>query len=214
MRAPLDPIAWPSATAPPFTLTFSGSMPSSFSTATACTENASLISNRSTSSRSHPAFSATRRTASTGVISTNLGREPAGRLGHDARERREAERLRALLRHDDERGRAVVDARRVAGGHRPAFLERRLQLAERGGRRVCSDRLVAIDDHRRTLALRNRDGQDLVLEQAGLGRLRRLLMAAGGILVLRFARRRDTARQPLRPRCPCATARRRTTIRR
>ena len=37
---------------------------------------------------SQPAFSATRRTASTGVISTNFGGEPAGRLRHDARERR------------------------------------------------------------------------------------------------------------------------------
>ncbi len=44
MRAPEAPIGWPKATAPPRTLTFSGSMPSSRTTATACTEKASLIS--------------------------------------------------------------------------------------------------------------------------------------------------------------------------
>src|SRR5260221_422889 len=51
-------------------------MPSSFSTATACTANASFSSKRSTSFKSQPAFSATRRTASTGVISTNFGARP------------------------------------------------------------------------------------------------------------------------------------------
>src|SRR5688500_2083464 len=63
--APLAPIGWPSATAPPWTFTRSGSIPSSRSTATSCTENASLISIRSTCFRSHPTFCATLRTAST-----------------------------------------------------------------------------------------------------------------------------------------------------
>ena len=70
-------------------------MPSSLSTATACTANASFSSKRSTSFRSQPAFSATRRTASTGVISTNFGASPLVACADDARERREPERLRA-----------------------------------------------------------------------------------------------------------------------
>ena len=45
-------------------------------TATACTENASLSSKRSTSSRFQPTFFATLRTASTGVISTIFGARP------------------------------------------------------------------------------------------------------------------------------------------
>ena len=45
-------------------------------TATACTENASLISKRSTSASFQPTFAATRRTASTGVIITSFGARP------------------------------------------------------------------------------------------------------------------------------------------
>ena len=49
IRAPLAPIGWPRATAPPCTFTFSCGMPSSFMAAMGTTEKASLISNRSTS---------------------------------------------------------------------------------------------------------------------------------------------------------------------
>src|SRR3954452_11291964 len=48
MRAPEAPIGWPSATAPPHTLTLLGSSPSCLLLTTATTENASLISHRST----------------------------------------------------------------------------------------------------------------------------------------------------------------------
>src|SRR5438094_513836 len=61
-------MAWPSATAPPLTFTFCGSMPSSLSTATACTANASFSSKRSTSSSDQSIFAASLRTASSGVI--------------------------------------------------------------------------------------------------------------------------------------------------
>src|SRR5712692_380236 len=54
MRAPLAPIGWPRATAPPLTLTFSGLSLSWRVTAMAATAKASLSSTRSTSlSRSH-----------------------------------------------------------------------------------------------------------------------------------------------------------------
>src|SRR6266850_2158246 len=75
-RAPLAPIGWPSATAPPLTFTLLPSTPSSRRTATACTANASCNSMRSTSSSVHPIFLSSRRTASTGVISTYFGASP------------------------------------------------------------------------------------------------------------------------------------------
>ena len=55
-RAPLAPMGWPRATAPPCTLTRDGSRPSSRVTATACTANASFSSTRSTSSSFQPVF--------------------------------------------------------------------------------------------------------------------------------------------------------------
>src|SRR6185503_7936153 len=70
------PIAWPNATAPPFTLTFSGSSPSSRVTATAATENASFNSTRSTSLPDQPVFFKSFRTASTGAIITRRGSTP------------------------------------------------------------------------------------------------------------------------------------------
>src|SRR5947207_11219747 len=48
IRAPEAPIGWPSATAPPFTFTRSGSAPSISTELSATDENASLISTRST----------------------------------------------------------------------------------------------------------------------------------------------------------------------
>jgi len=47
VRAPDAPMGWPSATAPPFTLTRSQSQPSSRPSASACTANASFASIRS-----------------------------------------------------------------------------------------------------------------------------------------------------------------------
>src|SRR6266568_1668215 len=70
MRAPLAPMGWPSATAPPFTLTFSGLSLSWRVTAIAATANASFSSTRSTSlSRSQPVLASSFSTASTGASS-------------------------------------------------------------------------------------------------------------------------------------------------
>ena len=67
MRAPEAPIGWPSATAPPFTFTFSGSAPSSFVELSATDEKASFSSTRSTSSIVLPAFSSAIAPAFAGV---------------------------------------------------------------------------------------------------------------------------------------------------
>src|SRR5882672_8285080 len=77
MRAPLAPIAWPIATAPPFTFTFSGFSLSWRVTAIAATAKASFSSTRSTSlSRSQPVFLRSFSTASTGAIITHFGSTP------------------------------------------------------------------------------------------------------------------------------------------
>jgi len=55
-RAPLAPIGWPSAVAPPWTLIFSCGMPRSRMANMATQAKASLTSNRSTSSTVQPAF--------------------------------------------------------------------------------------------------------------------------------------------------------------
>src|SRR6516225_6392963 len=76
MRAPEAPIGWPKATAPPLTLVFAGSSPSSWITARACTAKASFSSKRSTSWSFQPTFLSSACTALTGAIITHLGSTP------------------------------------------------------------------------------------------------------------------------------------------
>ena len=68
MRAPEAPIGWPSATAPPLTLTLSSSMPSRRIEFSVTEANASLISQRSMSSAFSPAFSSAFCAALAGVV--------------------------------------------------------------------------------------------------------------------------------------------------
>ena len=67
MRAPDAPIGWPSATAPPLTLTLSSSMPSTRIEFRVTEAKASLISQRSMSSVLRPAFSSAFFAAAAGV---------------------------------------------------------------------------------------------------------------------------------------------------
>src|SRR3546814_12800450 len=67
-RAPLAPIGWPRAHAPPWTFSRSWGMPRSFIGAMAPQAKASLTSNRSTSSTFQPALSSTFETACTGAV--------------------------------------------------------------------------------------------------------------------------------------------------
>src|SRR5437867_11175201 len=77
MRAPVAPMGWPKATAPPFTLTFTESSPSSRLIASDTDENASLISNRSMSLMERPVSFNTRLMASTGAIVNHSGARAA-----------------------------------------------------------------------------------------------------------------------------------------
>src|SRR3954471_23520902 len=75
-RAPLAPIGWPSAIAPPLTLIFSGPISSSRATASDCAANASFSSNRSTSPIARPARSTTFLTAGIGPTPITFGSTP------------------------------------------------------------------------------------------------------------------------------------------
>src|SRR5205809_3175122 len=75
--APLQPIGWPRATAPPFTLSFSCGIPSSRITARLAAAYASLCSNRSMSSPDRPAFFSSFRTPGIGASMTHSGLTPA-----------------------------------------------------------------------------------------------------------------------------------------
>ena len=76
-RAPEAPIGWPSAIAPPFTLTLSVSQPRSLLTAQAWAANASLASIRSRSSADQPARSSALREAGIGPVPMIDGSTPA-----------------------------------------------------------------------------------------------------------------------------------------
>ena len=77
IRAPVAPIGWPSATAPPLTLTLFGSSPNSRLIARETAENASLISYRSMSPIARPVFLSTSLIASTGAIVNHSGASAA-----------------------------------------------------------------------------------------------------------------------------------------
>src|SRR5207249_12256172 len=99
--------------------------------------------------------------------------------------RRQPELLRLAGRRDDHGGRAVVDARGVAGGDRAALLlegglERREPLRGGVGARV----LVGLEAERLALLGGDLDRHDLRLELPTLLRGGGLLLALGGELVL------------------------------
>lgn len=73
MRAPDAPIGWPSAQAPPFTLTISLERFNSCMNAIGTTANASFTSQRSTSPASHPSRASSLRAAGTGAVVKSPG---------------------------------------------------------------------------------------------------------------------------------------------
>ena len=182
-------MAWPSATAPPLTFTFAGSMPSSLSTATACTANASFSSKRSTS-RELPAGLLARRGAPLRPASSARTSAP-GRSSPAPTMRASGVRPSACARSA-----AITtsaDAPSLTPGALPAvtvpsFLNAGFSAASACGGGVGADRLVAIDDERRALLLRDRrSAGSRRRTRPRRSRARRLLMAARGVVVLRVA---------------------------
>ena len=176
-RAPLAPSGWPIAIAPPLTLTFSRSRPSSFSHARYCGANASLISIRSRSASVRPrAFERLanrRRRAHAHQRRLDADRGPR----HDAAERLRAFRLHRILAGDDQRGRAVDDAAGVAGGDDAVLLEHRRQLRENLHRRLGPHVIVLLDERDALLRL-DLDRRHFLLHDPRRPRLVRELLAA------------------------------------
>ena len=142
MRPPLAPIGWPSATAPPFTFAVSGSAPSIFDRVERDRrERLVHLDALDVADR----LARLRERLRAGV--RGRAREPRELVGDvalrdDRRERLEPPALRELLRAHDDARRAVVHARRVAGGDRPFGIHDRLERGELLERRVAADALV------------------------------------------------------------------------
>ena len=203
-RAPEHPSGWPSAIAPPFTFTFSMSGWCSFAHASTTGANASLISTRSISSSVMPARSSTFDVAGIGPVSIITGSTPASANVWNRARGVSPSSLRLVLAHDERRGRAVGDLRRVRRGDHAVGLERGLELRELLDARVGADALVARAIVSGPSSVVTSTGHDLALEAPLVG-------GARGVPVrLRpRTRRSPRARSPTsprsaRPRCPAA----------
>ena len=182
-RAPVEPSGWPSAIAPPFTLTRSGSAPSSCSQAPTTDEKASFTSKRSMSLMLSLLRSRILRVAGIGPVSMITGSTPTVVWSTIRARARQAELVRRLARRQQHRRGAVRDLRRVAGGDHAVLLEGRLELGEALRRRAGADALVGRDE-----AAVDGDRDDLAVEapfrRSALG----ALLRAGADLVEQLAR--------------------------
>ena len=140
--APVQPSGWPSAMAPPFTFSRSGSIGSSRRHASTCAANASLSSTRSIWSSARPAMRSDLADCRHRADPEALGLDAGRGVRHEARERPQPERARALGRHHDDGGGAVARLGGVAGGDGPGHVEGRAQPRQRFRRGVAPRALV------------------------------------------------------------------------
>ena len=176
--------------------------PSSLLTARACAAKASLASIESRSPTFQPAFSSALREAGIGPVPMMDGSTPAV-----AQEAMRASGVRPRLAASaalisTSAAAAVIDARGVAGGDRAVLGEGRAQLGQRLIGRAMRMIFVLVDDDVALLG-RDREGNDLVLELAGLLRGLGLVLGGDGELVLLFAGDLPFGGDILRRRCPC-----------
>ena len=190
-RAPDMPTGWPSAMAPPLTLTLSSSMPRSSTEARPTAAKASLISKRSMAPRSTPALPAALTIAREGWVSSELSGPGHHAVADDLAQRRDPELLGLGGRHDDDGAAAVGDLRRVPGGDGAVLVEGGLQRAQRLRRRARAHTLVGVHQERVTLALGHLHRDDLLGQATLLGRRRGLLVAGRREGVLALARDAD-----------------------
>ena len=164
MRAPLAPIGWPRATAPPLTLTFSGFNSS-------CSHDGDRLDGERFVQFDEIDIS---------QIPADLFDEfadgfdrrhhhqrrldAADGLTNDSGHRFFAEGGRAVGRRHHYSGRTVIDSGRIARRHRAVFLECGFECAQRFDRSIGARRFVGIEQQRIAFALGNGDGNDLVPE--------------------------------------------------
>ncbi len=119
--------------------------------------------------------------------------EPFGRhaglaVADDACQGPDAQLAGFFAAHHHQRGSAVGDAGRVAGGHDAIGLERRAELGEGFRRRITPRALVHVKENGRLLALRYLDGGDFVPKASGIDGIHGLALAVMGKLVQLGAR--------------------------
>src|SRR3984885_4335053 len=201
-RAPEAPIGWPSAMAPPLTLTIAGSQPRSLLTARACAAKASFASTSSRSLTDQPAFSGPFGFPGAAPGPWSAGSRPPAprdrpgahdrridarrRPGHDARQRRQPSALRFGGVHDDQRGGAVVETGSVGRGYGSVLGKGGLEFRHRLVGRAMARIFVGVDNDV-ALARRYSHRRNLVLEPAGLLRRLGLVLRADGEPVLVLA---------------------------
>ena len=144
MRAPEAPTGWPSARAPPLTLTISGSTPRMRVEWIATPANASFISTRSRSSALHPAFSSASFPALPGTVSRFGGSSATLACATMVPRGSRFLPLGEALAREHEGPGPVRDAGRVAGGHGAALVYR-LRAASFSRVVSCRYRLVGVD---------------------------------------------------------------------
>ena len=159
MRAPEAPIGWPSAQAPPLTLTFSCGKPE-IAHRRHGDDGEGLVDLEEIDGIRAPAglleqlFQRADRRG--GEIFRRGG---VGRMRDDARKRGRAALLRLALAHHDERRGAVGDRARIGGRHRAAVAERGLERRDLVRARL--GRLLVRRDQRLGLARLHADRRDL-----------------------------------------------------
>src|SRR5262252_5909907 len=175
--APVAPIGWPWATAPPSTLTMSSGNPSSRATTIAIAAKASLISIRSTERISQPARCSACLTAGNGSEPKHAGLDSGDAVGDKTRGCGNAALLGPCRIREHHRRGGVVQSRGIAccdGAVRP---ECRLKSRQRLKRRSEPGVLVLVELHR-PFFTGHFDGHDLRFEMTGgLGGRKALLRA-------------------------------------
>ncbi len=189
MRAPLAPMGWPRATAPPLTLILSG-----FELQFA-RDGDGLHGEGFVQLDQVDVFIAIPTRFLEQFFDGLHGRhhhpfrlDAADGLRDDARDRLFAEALRVAFAGDDDGRGAVVCAGGITCGDGAVFLECGAEFAEGFERSVFARRFVFADDDGRAFFLRNFDGHDLRFEEAGFHGADGFLMAFERILILLGAR--------------------------
>ncbi len=111
----------------------------------------------------------------------HLGLDAHVGVGHQPHPDRQSELASGLLVGEQRGGRAVVDARGVAGGHLAVRAERRLERGQRLHRGAGSHRLVGRGQAPAELGRPGGHGDQVGLDLAGVVRRSRLLLRAHGV---------------------------------
>ena len=199
-RAPLAPIGWPSAIAPPLTLIFFGSSAELAQHAERLRrERLVQLEEVDVLDASSPAFSSAFAHAGHGPMPMMRARRRPRRSATMRASGVEPSSLRLRARHDHHRRRAVVDARRVARRDRAALFlnagepaSARPSCRRAGARRVSNVIVVALlrGTSTGTISFLNLPASIAARPAAGCSRRELVLLLAGDLVLARRCSRR------------------------